>query len=317
MRIEDLRKDFKKITGDDVSPQTLRRWADDRLITNHRDNRANIKEMTTGRGHPEDWPPQALWEAAAVWAVNKVKRLPSKTIRDIRTVAQQVFRTPEAKYEWSRDVVLSGPTPTHIESKSYPRGQYGYRVLKMKFQDDVLDLFSWLCALREGAQPMPGDERLIKLLDDEKVVSALDRYIEHRDPDDYFTVLYAISRVLISYWKKNELSPLAFNRLARTWVAAFVKAQKGKSLSQPKKVVFHWRSLEDPGWFPELYMITLEEPDPLVSVLADFEDYAGTPEGRGPEDEIVIFIDGIDVREKVFYAPFAEFEEWRSLQREP
>ena len=35
------------------------------------------------------------------------------------------------------------------------------------------------------------------------------------------------------------------------------------------------------------------------------------------EDEIVIFIDGIDVREKVFYAPFAEFEEWRSLQREP
>ena len=302
MDIKDLKEDFKKITGDDISPQTLRRWADEGLIMDHRDNRANIK---TGRGHAEDWSPQALWEAAAVWAVNKVagKRFPSKTIKEIRTVAQQVFRTPEAEYEWSRDVVLSGPTPGDNP---------GYQVLKMKFHENVFDLFSHLRILHALAQRMPGeelklpwaDERLLALFNDEEVVSALERWNEYRDTDDSVTVIRALIHVLIR-------SPRVFE-LARTWVAAFVKAQNGESLSQPKKVVFHWRSLLD--WF-QLYMITLEKPDPIVSFFGDddFEDYADIPDDeRSDEDEIVIFIDGVDVRKKVFYAPF---EEWGSLQR--
>lgn len=231
-----------------------------------------------------------------MWAVNKVagKRLPYETIREIRTIAQQVFRTPEAEYEWSGDVILSGPTPTDDPP--------GYRALKMKFHEkNAFDLFHRLLELRGYARPMPEDERLIALFDDEEIFSALDRYIEHRDPDDYTTVLHALACVRIE-------SPRVFE-LARTWVAAFVKAQKGESLSQPKKVVFHWRSssnLGHPEW-NKLYMITLEEPDPVVSVYAGLEDYAGTPEDmRRDEDEIVIFFDGVDVREKVFYSPFGE-----------
>ena len=50
MDIKDLKKDFKKITGDDISPQTLRRWADEGIIMDHRDNRANIGNRQGARG---------------------------------------------------------------------------------------------------------------------------------------------------------------------------------------------------------------------------------------------------------------------------
>jgi hypothetical protein len=297
--ITDLKEEYRKLTGDRVSPQTLRRWADEDIITDHRDDLANI--ATTGRGHAEYWSPQALWEAAAVWAVNKVagKRLPYETIKEIRIVAQQVFRTPEAVYQWSPNVVFSGPTP------SDPSDQPGYRVLKMKFHENILDLFYRLIKLRGYERPMLGDERLNALLEDEEVVSLLDRWIEHHyigqgDPDALAKIWHAIAPVLIG-------SPRVFE-LARTWVAAFVKAQKGEPLSQPKKVVFHWRSLGRPEWI-QLYMITLEEPDPIVSVLADFEDYDGTSyDEREDEDEIVIFFDEVDVRKKVFYAPFDRWD---------
>ena len=223
-----------------------------------------------------------------------------KPLRRYAPSPSRCFVTPEAEYEWSRDVTLSGPTPG-----DHP----GYRALKMKFHDEnAFDLFRRLLELRGYARPMLGDERLIALLDDEEVFSALDRYIEHRDPDDYATVLDALIRVRIR-------SPRVFE-LARTWVASFVKAQKGESLSQPKKVVFHWRSLGNPRWL-QLYMIALEEPDPVVSVFDDddLEDYADTPEDeRQDEDRIVIFFDGVDVRKKVFYAPF---EEWSSLKLGP
>lgn len=177
----------------------------------------------------------------------------------------------------------------------------------MKFRDEnIFDLFSRLLELYGlYARPMPGDERLIKLLNDKEVISALDRYIEHRDRADKYIVQRAIMPGIIS-----SSSDRVFE-LARTWVAVFVKAQKGESLSQPKKVVFHWRSssnLGHPEW-NQLYMITLEDPDPVVSKLADFEDYTGTPEDeREDEDEIVIFFDGIDVRKKVFYAPFDQWD---------
>jgi hypothetical protein len=316
MDIEDLQKDFKKITGDDVSPQTLRRWADEGLIANHRDNPHKIAK--TGRGNAEDWPPEALEEAVAVWAVNKVngKRLPPKTIREIRTVAQQVFRTPQAQYEWSRDVILSGPKPSDNP---------GYRELKMKFHEDWLDLTFRLRMLRELTRHYSvdelklkfshwADERLLALLDDEEIVSNLDRFMEgHRETDDVVKIWLALDLVMIK-------SPRVFE-LARTWVAAFVKAQKGESLSQPKKVVFHWSSLGDSFL---LDMITLEKPDPIVSFFSDAfygdddEDYVDIPDDeRRDEDEIVIFIDGVDVRKKVFYAPFEEYEEGRSPQREP
>jgi hypothetical protein len=102
--------------------------------------------------------------------------------------------------------------------------------------------------------------------------------------------------------------------LAKTWVAAVIKARNRVLITRPAKVVFHWRSLpslEDPMW-SQLYAITLEDPDPVVSVFADFGEHEDTPQAeRNDEDEIVIIVDDVDVRKKVFYAPF---DEWNGIE---
>jgi hypothetical protein len=286
-----------KRLGVDVTMATVRNWAKEGLISSYEPLRSGKKSRG---GRPTNWPSKAVEEAAAVWAVNDAagKRLSPKMIREIRAVAQQVFRSPQANYEWSHDVTLSGPNPESVSP-------YGYRSLKMKFHENVFDLIYRIADLREGVQRMPGDERLIALLDDEEVVTALDRFIATPRSTDIATLLHRLSDVLFR-------SPLVFE-LAKTWVAAVVKARHLAPITRPAKVAFHWRSLpslEDPRWF-QLYKVTLEEPDPFVSVFADFDEDAITPEDeRFDEDEIVILVDEIDVRKKVFYAPF---DEWKSL----
>ena len=277
MDIEEFRERLINI-GVSVSAKTLRRWADDDLITNHRENHRE-KLAKTGRGNAEDWPPEAVEEAAALWAVKRAaeKRLSPKTIKEIRVVAQRVFFTPQARYEWSTDVDLSGPTPAYAPVFE-PGKRYGYRVLKMDLRDDdVFGLFDRLVELRKGTRRLPGDERLVALLDDKRIVGLLDRFIEHRDID---AIAYVVNRLV-------DVRIDVPSVLARTWVAAIAKARNYVKVSSPKKVVFHWYSrpsVEEPEWF-ERGQITLEEPDPIASIFADFDESMITPEeterGRG------------------------------------
>lgn len=304
MDIEKFRERLTNI-GVSVSAKTLRRWADDDLIINHREGVAK-----TGRGNAEDWPPEAVEEAAALWAVKRAaeKRLSPKTTKEIRVVAQRVFFTPQARYEWSTDVDLSGPTPPYAPVfEPGKRYGYGYRVLKMDLRDDdVFGLFDRLVELRKETRRLPGDERLIALLDDKRIVGLLDRFIEHRDID---AIAYVVNRLV-------DVRIDVPSVLVRTWVAAIAKARNYVTVSSPKKVVFHWYSrptVEEPEWF-ERGQITLEEPDPIASIFADFDESMIISEDmRQDEDEIVILVDDVDVRKKVFYAPF---DEWNGTEPE-
>ena len=225
MDIEKFRERLTNI-GVSVSAKTLRRWADDDLITNHRE-----KVAKTGRGNTEDWPPEAVEEAAALWAVKRAaeKRLSPKTIKEIRVVAQRVFFTPQARYEWSTDVDLSGPTPAYA-SVFEPGKRYGYRVLEMDLRDDdVFGLFDRLVELRKGTRRLPGDERLVELLDDKRIVGLLDRFIEHRDID---AIAYVVNRLV-------DVRIDVPSVLARTWVAAIAKARNYVGFPRQKR----WSSI--------------------------------------------------------------------------
>ncbi|MGZ4865190.1 MAG: hypothetical protein ACXV5H_11435 [Halobacteriota archaeon] len=328
MYIEELLQKLADV-GVDVSRKTLRRWADQGLISNRKQC-----FPPRGRGNTENWPFEAFEEAAAVWAVKKAaeKRLSLDEIKNISTAALQVFRTPQANYEWSQDVDLCGPDL----SLSHP---YGYRVLKMQFSENAFDLFENLIQLRkysrhlkpllkDGRLPVPLDSeeltaaldefmlllkdgRLLALLGDEEISTALDRFIVNRSGEESTLILLRVVGVLIR-------SPLVF-KLAKTWAATVIKARYHMPINQPAKIVFHWRSrpstIQDRRW-NELYTITLEDPEPIASVFADYdEDFVSPDEERNDEDEIVIFFDSVDVREKVFYAPFEEWYEFKQMKQ--
>ncbi|MGZ4865361.1 MAG: hypothetical protein ACXV7G_10675 [Halobacteriota archaeon] len=325
MHIEELLEKLANI-GVNISRKTLRRWADQSLISNHAP-----KKFYKGRGHAETWPPEAFEEAAAVWAVTRAakKRLSRNKIKEISIAAQQVFRTPQADYEWSRDVALSGPNSSM---------QYGYRVLKMQFDEDAFSLFDNLVQLRKYSRHLKPlldygppsalldneeiasyldefmllrkDGRLSALLDNEEIAAAVDRLILDRS-EDCTLILLRLADILIR-------SPEVF-KLAKTWAATVIKARYHMPIIQPAKIVFHWRSrlsiTQNAKWL-ELYKITLEDPDPISAVFADYDgEFVSPKEERNDEDEIVIFFDGIDVRKKVFYAPFEPFEEWYELKQ--
>ncbi|MGA7077016.1 MAG: hypothetical protein WBZ42_10840 [Halobacteriota archaeon] len=299
MDVEELRERLTNIEVN-VSAKTLRRWADDALITNHREHPENIAK--TGRGNAEDWPPEAVEEAAAVWAVKEAaeKRLTPKEISDIQMIGVRTFYTPQAYYAWSHDVPLTGPIPLD----RFPRKGYDHRVLRIEFRDDhPVTLFLRLVELRAGGEPHPGEERLIKMLEDEHVAAAADYFIHCDGP-----VLEAPITVMD---RLTELRVDVPSRLVRTWVTAFVKAASGVEVTASKKVVFYWRSLHgDAGSSFMFEKVVLEEPDLRDLTYVQTRESIFVPIEPPREDEIVIYVDGIDVRKKVFYAPF---DEWKSL----
>ncbi|MGZ4852225.1 MAG: hypothetical protein ACXV3D_03420, partial [Halobacteriota archaeon] len=88
-----------------------------------------------------------------------------------------------------------------------------------------------------------------------------------------------------------------------------VKAARGVEVTTPKKVVFHWRSLhDDSGSYFVFEKIGLEEPDLRDLSYAQMKESIFAPKEPPREDEVVIYVDGDDVRKKVFYRPFDDWD---------
>ncbi|MGZ7188563.1 MAG: hypothetical protein ACXVIR_12075 [Halobacteriota archaeon] len=247
-----------------------------------------------------------------MWAVKKAarKRLTPKEIKDIQMIGRRTLNTPHAYYAWSHDVPLTGPSPLD----NFSRELFDYRALRMEFRDDhPLTFLSRLAELRAGGRSFPGEERLIELLEDKHVAAAVDDYIRVDGR--------AVTAVIMPKAVEDRLINLRVDvpsDLVRTWVTAFVKAASKAIMSDrydlsslkvttPRKLVFHWRSLHSGGFAFE--KLVVEEPD-----LCDPSPYVQSreriiaPKESPLDDEVVICIDGIDVRKKVFYAPFDDWD---------
>jgi hypothetical protein len=299
MYIEELSKKLADV-GVHVSRKTLRRWADQGLISNRKQ-----RFPPRGRGNTENWPSEAFEEAAAVWAVKETakKRLTPKEIKDIQIVGMRTFYNPQAYYTWSHDVPLTGPVPRdRFPRHLLHREGYDHRVLRIEFRDDhPVTLFSRLVELRTGEEPRPGEERLIEMLEDERTAAAIDYFIQCDDPVRQAPIL-----VMADLTKLRVNVP---SHLVRTWVMAFVKAACGVEVTAPKKVVFHWRTLhDDAGSFFVFEKTVLEEPDLRDPSYAHLRESIIAPKEPPLEDEVVICVDGVDVRKKVFYAPFDDWD---------
>jgi hypothetical protein len=289
-----------KRLGVDVTMATVRNWAKQGLIPSYEP----LQSGKGGRGgRPTNWPPEAVEEAAAVWAVKEAAetRLTPKEIRDIQMIGVRTFYTPQAYYTWSHDVPLTGPIPRD----RFPREGYDHRVLRIEFRDDhPVALFLRLVELRAGSELHFGEERLIKMLEDEHVAAAADYFIHADGPRE------APLMVMEDLTKLRVDVP---SSLVRTWVTAFVKAASGVEVTASKKVVFHWRTLHgNAGYYFVFDKVVLEEPELRDLAYVQSRESMIVPEEPSREDEIVICVDGIDVREKVFYAPF---DEWDPLKQ--
>jgi predicted aspartyl protease len=72
-----------------------------------------------------------------------------------------------------------------------------------------------------------------------------------------------------------------------TWIAAIEKARRGTRIEMPQQVRFHWRSVKKDGGTAYIH----EKVN---------HDHVSLHDSESGHDEIVIMINGVDFRKKVF-----------------
>jgi hypothetical protein len=139
MHIEELREQLQEM-GVNVSEKTLRRWGDNGIIENHRRNLPH-----TGRGNAEDWPEEALEEAAAAWAVfnyEKGVRVTPKMVKVVKQAVSYVYSGAFPSYE----IPPIFRSPQGITEVSYQaiRMQFAPEAIGMPDGSDAISLFPGL-----------------------------------------------------------------------------------------------------------------------------------------------------------------------------
>lgn len=142
MKIEELLKRLHQI-GIERDAATLRRWADDGLISNHVD-----QLIQTGRGHAENWQEDSFFDAAALWAIRhsgikKQRELSKKNIEEIKVRTHRLFESSDIFLESPSELTIITP-PSHI---------FDVQTLEFKVQDTELNnlAVAWIAA-REKAR---------------------------------------------------------------------------------------------------------------------------------------------------------------------
>lgn len=102
------------------------------------------------------------------------------------------------------------------------------------------------------------------------------------------TKIPTYTSITVSYRYDPSLKkePAEWHVLLATWVAAIEKAKRGISINKPQQVRFHWRFVGKSGR-------TDYSPEKVNG------DHAALHDSESGHDEIVIMIDGDDVRKKV------------------
>jgi hypothetical protein len=120
MDFNELRSRLDEL-GVDIADGTLRRWASDGLIAGPE----KYKKLREGsknryrRGRFMNWPEQAVYEAAACWAVRHRdpigSYIPKETIKRIKALKDQFFKNVYA-VDWRQDYAPDGTANMYFSS---------------------------------------------------------------------------------------------------------------------------------------------------------------------------------------------------------